>query len=349
MLTNWCKPPDASLWSAPESPGTLGARVDVLTERLESTERYEVALIGSGPGADRVRAALYALQDANPELALLDLGNLRRAEADFAVPLLQELFDARILPIWIGAAASLTSAIVNAYRILDRKLQLGSLHPSAGYGETAAVTNATYAVLGYQTHLTPPAHLVGLRENGVQLLRLGEIRERVAHTEPLLRNLDLLNIHAGSLPEYALPAQLQPTSVGLSVAEVCQIAYYAGASDRLCGLTLGGWHPTQDTNGQSARALATIIWYFLDGVAHRQGDFPISKTRMTEFVVHAPDTTGELTFWKSERSGRWWVEVQDEAADPPQKHLLACNHTDYTELLGGRITPYLLQLLGRFA
>ena len=347
MLTHWCKPPDPMLWPLSEMTGSIGARMEVLTASLQSVERYEVALMGSGEGADRMRAALYTMQDAFPGLAMIDLGNLRRPQPEFAIPLLQELLDARIVPVWMGQDAPLVGAALSAYRIIERSVRWGSLHASAAEEEDTD-TAAPYAVLAHQTHLTPPAYLGALRERGTQLCRLGEVQRRPEQTEPILRNLDLLHIHAACVEEAALPAQVPAGSVGLRVAEVCQAAYYAGASDRLSSLVLNGWDPKGDTNDRSARALATIVWYFLDGVAHRQGDFPISKGDMTEFVVQGADHLGQTTFWKSERSGRWWVEVSDERQQPVRKHLLACNHADCTELTKGHITPYLLQLLGHF-
>ena len=353
MLTNWCKPPSADLWSITDQEGTLGNRLAILTATTQTMEPYEVALLGTDGSADKVRRVLYQLTDHFPELQLLDLGNLRKPRPDFAIPLLAELLDARIVPVWIGEKTAVTTAMVRAYQHVERTVSVGALHPAAGFEAGVADTVLTaanrYTAMGYQAHLTPLTRLEALREKGADTLRLGEMRTQLVQAEPFLRNLDLLGVDAGVVREADLPAQTVRGGVGLTLEELCQAAFYAGAGDRLSGFGIAGWDPAADRDGRSARALAAVVWYFLDGVSRRQGDFPVGKQHMTEYVVSTAEGGTELTFWKSERSGRWWVEVTDHRETPAVKHLLACNYADYTELVNGTITPFLLRLLGRFA
>ena len=351
MLANWCKPPTGRLWAREDLPGTLGEQIEVLTRDSETTGSHRVALFGTDAGADDVRAALYALSDEIGPVAPLDLGNLRKARPDFAVPLLEELFTAGILPVWIGGEQGAAAAMCMAFRKQSRRAALCELHPRAGYGaphtEWQSPAASPYTSLGGQAHRIPRAHRAALREQPALELSLGQLRTELTSAEPFLRNADLLGIDLGVLSETAFPAAREPGPVGLTVAELCQLAFYGGISDRLKGLSLEGWRADRNWDGRSARVVATVIWYFLDGVQQRKGDFPVSKDHMTEYVLDGE--TEPRVFWKSERSGRWWVELTDARGPAPQKQLLACSYDDYQRLTKGELSPYLLDLLHRFA
>src|SRR5690554_7142211 len=56
--------------------------------------------------------------------------------------------------------------------------------------------------------------------------------------------------------------------------------------------------------------VAQLIWYFNEGYANRKGDFPVgSKKTYTKFRVFLEELNEEIVFYKSNKSGRWWIEV----------------------------------------
>ena len=351
MLTHWCKPPARSLWTSADHAHRVGRGVEVLTEAADQVTTYRVALFGTDESADRVRTALYAMTAHAHPLPIIDLGNLRNPTPGFGVGLVEELLAAGLIPLWIGGANRVVNAARAAHQKIFTRTALCEAHPRGGQNEGEATTltdSLRYTHLGGQAHQLPHQRRTALDARGDTGLSLGQLRTNLERAEPLIRNADWLGVHAGVLRESCLPTVAQPSAVGLTVEELCQLAFYGGISDRLVGCSIDGWLPERDADGRSTRAVATVLWYFLDGVAQRKGDFPVSKTHMTEYVVSPAEGAGPLTFWKSERSGRWWVEVEETARPQSQKQLLACNYEDYERAVNGTLTAYLLALLHRF-
>jgi hypothetical protein len=117
---------------------------------------------------------------------------------------------------------------------------------------------------------------------------------------------------------------------GFTVEQSCQIAKYSGISDKLS--CFGIFNPIH-TASQDAAIVAHIIWYLLDGIAARKGDFPIgSKKEYMRFTVVMDNEFQELVFYKSNKSDRWWMEVPyppSEHVKFERHHLVPCNQHDY--------------------
>ena len=108
----------------------------------------------------------------------------------------------------------------------------------------------------------------------------------------------------------------------------------------LYGLDLAVGTPT-DAELTSA-AYAQLAWYFLHGFSRRQGDFPVSSKGMLEYVV---DLAGfnRLTFWRSPRSNRWWVQVPAQNSKGEERHrLVPCTYQDYLTASGEQTLPHRL-------
>ena len=69
-----------------------------------------------------------------------------------------------------------------------------------------------------------------------------------------------------------------------------------------------------------------MIWYFLEGLDQKKMDQPDSKENMTQYLIELSDYNMSLAFWKSDFSGRWWVELPDKAGNT---ELLPCSYMDY--------------------
>jgi hypothetical protein len=90
-----------------------------------------------------------------------------------------------------------------------------------------------------------------------------------------------------------------------------------------------------------AAIIAHSIWYFLEGVESRKGDFPIgSKKDYLRFTVVLDDTNQELVFYKSNKSDRWWLEVPyppNEFSKFERHHLVPCNQFDYDNAMNNEL------------
>ena len=309
----------------------------------------QVALVGvDAQVADRVRGHLYRHFWDQGDLRVIDLGNLRKQNADFAVPLIRELHTSRILPVLLGGSIAGAASQYLAFADLNREVGVGVIDSAVrlNYGpqevsRSAFLDRAVHRVAPppfHLAHIGDQRHLSDPRLDGLFLQRnyerypLGRSRADLSDLEPAIRDVDccILNICAVLAAES--PGQEFLTPSGFSLQEAGQLAYYAGNSDRLSSFGVYGYAPDQTDTHQSAvtaAAYAQLIWYFLHGVSHRHADFPATTTGLVEYVVDSK-SADRFTFWRSPRSNRWWVQVPlDRHRGEERNRLVACSYADY--------------------
>lgn len=304
--------------------------------------------------SEHFRSFFYQLHTgADWKLKLYDLGDILPGQelndTYFAVSqVVTELVKKKIIPVVIGGSQDLTMALYKGYEQLeqmvnlccvDHKLDLGNPEESIsadGFLSHLLMQRPCYlfnhANIGLQVPFASKAELDLFDKLYFDACRLGEFNSDFKKAEPFLRNSDILSIDMMSIraSELRQPIYLSPN--GFYADQICQIARYAGISDKLTSVGLFNYYP-ESVAGSASFLLAQIIWYFIDGVAQRKGDFPIgSKKDYMKFTVHLDDFKDEVIFYKSNKSDRWWMEVPY----PPQKgvkferhHLVPCDHQDY--------------------
>jgi len=348
MYTPWLK-------AVAKPPANLPAYA--LGKNLRPRARkIAVAIIGVDAGvAEKTRQHLYSTSWSFGKLAVRDLGDLRKTTPDFIIPLLRELHAAKITPVLIGGDASAFTAQYLAFAELNRQVSLLSidrdiaLNPVGNGGNV--LDNAVHAKgrkryhlthLGGQQHLIDPAVLDLFNAQAYEAVSLGPARADLAGLEPLLRDADLLGCNIAAVNHNEAPARAGFHPSGFSLQEASQMAYYAGNSDKLSSFGLYGLDPNVGSNTDvklTAAAYAQLIWYFLHGFSHRRGDFPVSATGMTEYLVDIDDFD-KLTFWRSPRSNRWWVQVPASRKKGEERHrLVPCSYQDYLEASSQQTLP----------
>ena len=75
-----------------------------------------------------------------------------------------------------------------------------------------------------------------------------------------------------------------------------------------------------------------MIWYFIEGVNSRVQDYPFTrKEDYQKFTVLLEDDD-PLTFYKSHKTGRWWIEIKILSDNKYKRHaLIPCTHQDYID------------------
>ncbi|MEM9931174.1 MAG: hypothetical protein AAF840_15250 [Bacteroidota bacterium] len=308
--------------------------------------KISIALLGVDQEvATSTRHHLYQTGWDFGKISVRDLGNLRKATADFMIPLLRELHTGGIIPILIGGDYQAFRAQYLAFAELKRQVSVLSINrrieltPIADRGEV--LDNAVHSKgrkrfhlshIGAQQHLIDPAIKDVFAAQAYESVSLGPARNDISALEPLLRDADLLGFNIGAINHNEAPARSSFTPSGFNLQEASQLAYYAGNSDKLSSFGLFGLDPSCGTETEqqlTAAAYAQLIWYFLHGFSRRQGDFPISNKGLLEYVV---DLQGfdHLTFWRSRRSNRWWVQVPSYNKQGEARHrLVPCTYEDY--------------------
>jgi formiminoglutamase len=303
---------------------------------------------------DRFRASFYRyFPGTHWQLPIYDLGTLlpgeRVEDTYFAVrQVVAELVKNKVIPVIVGGTQDLTYAVYQGYEELeqlinvmsiDRQLDLGD--PDQPIGKDAFVSQLlmhrpcflfNYSILGYQSPYVKQSELDLFEKLYFDAVRLGEFVGDPRVAEPLLRNSDLLSIDLQSLRSSDFQGDYYASPNGFFNQELCQLARYAGISDKLTSLGIFNLLPG-NISDQAHEQVAQLIWYFMDGVSQRVGDFPIgSKKEYTKFTVFLEEIRHDLVFLKSNKSDRWWMEVPYPPKDGlrfERHHLVPCNKRDY--------------------
>ncbi|TNE61960.1 MAG: hypothetical protein EP344_05565 [Bacteroidetes bacterium] len=368
MLQNWLKPLSTAMRNSMETlPETsVGKNILVHGKNLPDLKGVQIALVGAGEKeANAVRTAFYRTMHLFPKGSIADLGNLRRSEPGLLIPVMNELLRGKILPVLLARQDTLAHAQFRAYQefkslvnlaVIDEIMRLGN--PKKDPPEQSVYTPLFqprhpllfhFGLVGYQTHQTVPAWIDFLQKNHFDVLRLGKSRAAIEETEPVLRDADLLTFHLGALKQAEAPGVTDPTPSGYFVEEACQLCRYAGMSDKLSSFGIYGYQLEHDHDQQTAQAVSQMVWYFLEGFFNRKNDYPASKNDLVEYIVDFRKLNYQLTFWKSSRSGRWWMQTPVNTKKQHQRHyLIPCSFLDYQAACREELPDRLMQALSRF-
>lgn len=315
-----------------------------------------------GETDDRFRSYLNTyFAGSNWKFKIYDFGNLmpgeRVEDTYFALrQVVAELVKKSVVPVVLGGTQDLTYAMYQGYEELeqlinvlnvDAKLDLGD--PELPIGKDAYVSKLlmhrpcylfNLSVIGYQTPLVKSSEIDLFEKLFFDAVRLGEFKGDFRIAEPLLRNTDLLSIDLQSIKASDFKGKYFSQPNGFDNHDICQIAKYAGISDKLTSIGLFNLLPGEIAESAHAE-IAQIIWYFMDGYSQRVGDFPIgTKKDYTKFTVFLDEINHDLVFYRSNRSERWWMEVPyppKEGVKYERHHMVPCDKIQYSNALNGDI------------
>lgn len=317
-------------------------------------DRKSINNVGCSDAPNQVRKHLYKLFQPAIPISVVDLGNINAGftieDTYFALSAaVKELVKNNIVPIIIGGGQDLTYANYKAYEELEQVVNIVSIDSKFDLGEMNQELDSqsylskiilhkpnylfNYSNIGYQTYFVD--------KNAVELMsklffdthRLGYVRSNMEEVEPIVRNADIVSFDISCIRYSDAPGNANATPNGFHGEEACQIARYAGMSDKLSSIGFYELNPSADKDGQTAHLVAQMIWYFLEGFSNRKKDFPIgSRGDFTKYRVFIQNNKYEIVFYKSPKSDRWWMDVPY----PPNKkikyerhHLVPCSYQDY--------------------
>ncbi|MEM9847911.1 MAG: hypothetical protein AAF847_08470 [Bacteroidota bacterium] len=338
MLKNWLK--GISFAKEDFSNHQLGQKVLFHNKTMPRLNRVKIVILGiEGKEANAVRKELYELSHHFPNSSIADLGNVRKKEVSFIIPVLKELLGSGIIVILIGKSLEWIKAQQQAHR-QTRKYTNNWLAVDDRIRLDSGFRSGKRIILGGQKHLTSREDLKKLHKKSWVYHSLGACRANMTTTEPDIRDADFATFNAAALKSLEAPGQIFATPSGFFLEEACQLSYYAGISDKLNAIGFYGFQAANDQ--RTAQAIAQLIWYFVDGVHHRKNDYPMSKEDMAEYLVHIKAYDLTITFWKSLKSGRWWLQLPDEQTED---RLIPCAYEDYQTAGKGDISDRLLRIL----
>ena len=307
---------------------------------------------GCGENLHFIRRKLYELFPGNWNTEIADLGNVLPGAAVsdtyFAVSdIITSLLKKGIIPIIIGGGQDITYVNYRAYDTLeqsvnitavDSRFDLGNLEDdltSQSYLSKIIMQQPNnlfnYSNVGYQTYFNAQEEIELFDTLFFDTCRLGKAKD-LENIEPSLRNADIVSIDLGAVRQSEAPANNNASPNGFYGEEICAITRYAGISDKVSSFGIYEYNSKYDNNHQTANLIAQMIWYFIEGVNFRVKDYPFSgKENYQKFTVLLEDDD-PLVFYKSNKTGRWWMEINILSDNKYKRHaLIPCTFKDYTE------------------
>jgi len=362
---------DTNTYSESKS-GKLGDIVRLYSDKgnFPSLEEIDIAIIGvkedrnslnnqgTSMSPDQARNYFYKLFQGNYKIRIADLGNINKGfeigDTYFAVKsVVSELLKANIIPIILGGSQDITFANYLAYESLGQIINIVAVDSCFDLGAAEQeITSKTflskiimhqpnflfnYTNIGYQIYFVDQDAVELMGKLFFDTYRLGYVRANLEEVEPLVRNADLLSFDISSVRQSDAPGNANASPNGFYGEEACQIARYAGLSDKLTSIGFYEMNPTYDSGGQTAHLTAQMIWHFIDGFYNRKHDFPLKeKKAYLKYRVSIKDHKYEIVFYKSKKSGRWWMEVPcpTDLKNKYERHyLVPCSYKDYQTAL----------------
>jgi formiminoglutamase len=364
MLDIWFQPVENENHYAPYQ---LGSNILVNRGRIPDLSGVKIAIIGVGKNnMEAIRAQLFAMRYPYHPSEIIDLGNLRKEEIAFFIPVLKELQEVNILPIIICGDPKFQLAQYKAFQgkqqavslaLVDDKIRLdpqGDISAENGLYLNEALFNKNSRLfhltcLGYQNQYLDPKILEFLEDHYFDFLRLGLAKGNLSDIEPLIRDADIMAFSMTALKYLEAPGMVEISPSGFFSEEACQITRYAGLSDKMKSFGIYGFDLSKDESEITAQTIAQMIWYFLEGYSTRFQDFPVSTEGLLEYIVEMKHLDYQLTFWKSGKSGRWWLQVPVKTKKQLARHrLIPCSYEDYQMSCRNELPERLLNALRRF-
>lgn len=354
------------LQSLLQSNQTLGNTFKIYTEQngFPDVSNAQIAIfgveedrnskdnLGCGENLSYIRRQLYSLFRGNWHTEIADLGTIRKGntieDTYFAVKeTVTSLLKQNTIPIIIGGGQDITFSNYKAYdtleqsvniAVVDSRFDLGTLEDeltSRSYLSKIIMQQPNnlfnYSNIGYQTYFNSQEEIDLLESLFFDTYRLGELKN-VEIIEPVLRDSDIVSIDIGAIRQSDAPANNNASPNGFYGEDACAIARYAGISDKVSSFGIYEYNSKYDNNYITAHLVAQMIWYFIEGVNHRAKDYPFgTKDKFQKFTVLF-ENDDAINFYKSNKTGRWWMEVNILSNTKYKRHtLIPCTYQDYLD------------------
>jgi formiminoglutamase len=307
---------------------------------------------GCGKNLHFIRTKLYQLFPGNWQIEIADLGNVLKGnsvtDTYYAVSeIISDLLKKNIIPIIIGGGQDITYINYRAYDSLEQTVNVTAVDSRFDLGDLDSELTSqsylskiimqepsnlfNYSNVGYQTYFNSQEEIQLLDNLFFDTYRLGKAKE-LENIEPAFRNADIVSIDIGAVRQSEAPANNNASPNGFYGEEICAISRYAGISDKVSSFGIYEYNSQYDNNHQTANLIAQMIWYFIEGVNSRVKDYPFSgKENYQKFTVILEDDD-PLVFYKSNKTGRWWIEINILSDNKNKRHaLVPCTYKDYQE------------------
>ncbi len=332
--------------------GQLAKHINVYEKHLPDITDADIVLVGvteaRGSGitdegrdaADRIRKQLYQLYYWHKAVSIADIGNIKTGATlndSYAAikTVLAELLRMKKTVVLIGGSHDITLPQYYAYKELQQVIEATCIDSTIDLRGESPVRSENFLMemltsepnlvkhynhIGFQSYFVHPRMLETMDKLRFDCFRVGTAKENMEEMEPVLRNTHLLSFDINAIKYSDAPASRQSAN-GFSGEEACMLTRFAGMSDKLSSFGIYGYRPQQDVNDLTAKQIAQMLWYFIDGKNRSKEESAIEdRNNFNEY--HCSFTEVEAVFLQSKKTGRWWMQL-------PNKRFIACSYADY--------------------
>ena len=331
--------------------GQIGKHIEIYEKEIPGVENADVVLVGinetRGNGiniidgaADLIRKQLYELHYWHSDVEIADLGNIKRGDTlndSYAAvkTVLAQLLRMNKTVILLGGSHDITLAQYFAYKELGESIEATCIDACINLRSESPLRSESFLMemltsepnlvkhynhIGFQSYLVHPKMLETMDKLRFDCFRVGKVRENIEEMEPVLRNTNLVSFDISAIKNGDAPAALQSPN-GLTGEDACSLCRYAGMSDQVSSFGIYGYDPQLDIQDLTAKQIAQMTWYFIDGKSRGKKESAI-QDRAAFNEYHCTFTEVETNFLQSKKTSRWWMQL-------PNGKMIACSYNDY--------------------
>lgn len=291
---------------------------------------------------DPIRRQFYKLNYWHTDVVIADMGNIKTgasiADSYAAVrTVLTELLRMKKKVVLLGGSHDITLAQYFAYRDLQHLIEATCIDACIDLKGESSIRSENFLMemltgepnlvrhynhIGFQSYFVHPRMLETMDKLRFDCFRVGIAKENMEEMEPVIRNSHLLSFDISAIKNSDSPASRQSPN-GFTGEEACMLTRFAGMSNTLSSMGIYGYRPTLDEHELTAKQIAQMLWYFIDGLS-RAKDEPSLDQRDLFNEFHCTLTELDTLFLQSRKTGRWWMQL-------PNRKFIACSYADYLQ------------------
>ena len=340
--------------------GQMAKHIAVYETELPDITHADIVLVGvdetRGSGvfdntpnaADCIRKQLYQLHYWHTDVVIADIGNIKTGatlnDSYAAVrTVLAELFRMNKIVVILGGSHDITLAQYFAYKEMKQAIEVTCIDATINLKSEDALRSENFLLemltgepnlvrhynhIGFQSYFVHPGMLQTMDKLHFDCYRVGAARENIEEMEPVIRNTHLLSFDISAIKYSDSPASSKSPN-GFTGEEACILTRFAGMSNKVNSFGIYGYLPQQDEKELSAKQIAQMLWYFIDGKSRSKQEAAIEdRDHFNEY--HTSFTEVESIFLQSKRTNRWWMQL-------PNKKFIPCSYNDYVQASQNKI------------
>lgn len=327
-------------------------------------DRAAIGNKGCAKGPHEIRKHFYELYQGDYTVKIVDLGNIKAGSSiqDTYTALrivVEELIKNGIVPIIIGGGHDLSYAQYLGYENLEQKVEVAIVDAKfdldQANAENKPIDSQTFlnkiilhqpdylfnlSNVAFQTYLVSKESINMYEKLFFTTQRLGAISGKLDQAEPVLRAADMVSFDISAIRASEAIGNANANPNGLYGDQACQLARYAGMSDKCTSVGFYEFNPTFDPLGHTAMLVSQMIWCFVDGYYNRKQDTPLyPKSAYIIYRTPLENEEHEMVFVKSKKSDRWWMQVPyfGTRSVNERYYLVPCRYEDYQMAVNGEM------------